>query len=109
MSWSYEDPRPCQVLSHMYTHMCTLTHAGTCPHPKLIPTEGLLPVRRRHQPSHTQSPDGKDGLGRGSWWKAKFAFLMMGGITSKKPYSKEIQNAQLIPANQPPRMNAFDQ
>jgi hypothetical protein len=42
-------------------------------------------------------PGGKDGCGRGSWWKAKLAFLMMGGITSKKPYSKEIQHAQPIP------------
>lgn len=48
--------------------------------------------------ARAKCPDGKDGFGRGSWWTAKFAFLMMGGITSKKPYSKEIQSAQLIPS-----------
>ena len=96
-------------LSQKHTHVCTLAHVSMCPHPKLSPAEGLLPAPRRCRHSRKQPPAGKDGLGRGSWWKAKFAFLMMGGITSKKPYSKEIQNAQLIPANQTPRMNAFDQ
>lgn len=75
------------------------------PHPKLNPAEGLLPAPAQ--------PQAVSRWERWPWQRflveGQVAFLMMGGITSKKPYSKEIQNAQLIPANQTPRMNAFNQ
>lgn len=74
-------------VSHIHTHVHPHAHARVCtgPHPKRIPAQGPLPVPQETSAASHRRPDGDDGFGRGSWWKANSAFLMMSGITSKKP------------------------
>lgn len=74
------------------SHMCTREQVLTLsrdPQRDL----SLCPQETAAQP-RAKSPDGGDGFARLCWWKAKFAFLMKDGITSKN--TKCLAESQLI-------------